>query len=211
MTELKITKEQHETYMKEFAALRQGIASVTLAWAQVENALVRVLTAVLNQENMRVPAAMYFSLNGIDARMRLANSAFMELVAEKPYEIVACCLWGKIMKKLNDYKKVRNKVAHGQIIGVGATNGVGRPRLTSPLLNWGQYREPLKKRQLPGMSANDLQQSQAAVQEIAKAIEEFEIVARLIHKGDEASLLQKFAELGKALQRQGSPDNRTHE
>jgi hypothetical protein len=202
------TKAEVDSYTKELRALRNGVGNVTLAWADVENAHVELLTAILNLEYMKFPAAMYFSLTGLDSRLRMVNAALQELLHEQreAREVTTLAaslitrieaLWKTITNKLNRLRGTRNKVAHGQIVTVVGAGGwsMGVPRLTSPQLDWAQFRTSQKRKQLPGLSANDLNVSQKAVYTVAMQVREFATFVRLMHVAEHSSLLRKFAEL----------------
>jgi hypothetical protein len=110
----------------EYKGLLNGIANVILSWATVENELVKLLTAVLKQDNMKLPAAMYFSLTGLDGRRRMVDSALRELLAGNNHEKRIECAWNTISKKIKQLTDVRNAVAHGQIVHV-AHSPMGNP------------------------------------------------------------------------------------
>ena len=219
------TKELSNAYLAEFHGLRNGVANATLAWSAVENAMVQLLTAVLNRDNMGIPAAMYFALSGIESRLTMVSDGFMELLfelkrqeleikPEKPYVDRLGGLWRKMIKGLRELKQTRNHIAHGQIVGVDTIEFAPNsyfsfPRLTSPAFNFSRFREAREKGMSPGMSAKEIQDHSTAVEHASNVVQEFEDCVRLIHAGDTEALLEKLPQLEAELRRQGGQDSQT--
>src|ERR1017187_2560378 len=216
-------KELYDAHLKEFQDLREGVANATLAWSAVENAMVQLLTAILNRDNMGIPAAMYFALSGIESRLKMVSDGFMELLyelkkreletkPERPSVDALISLWRTMIGRLRGLKLTRNKIAHGQIVGVDMVQiAVGTymafPRLTSPAFNFSRFREAREKGESPGMTANEIQDHHMAVYRAAKAVQEFEDCVRLTHAGNTVALLEKLSQLDAELQRQDAQGN----
>lgn len=200
------TKKEADRYVDELQQLRNGVANVTLAWSSVENALVQLLSATLNHENMMVPAAMYFALSGIETRIRIVDRALRELLFKSGKEVSADITrietaWNTIENRLRRLRAVRNKVAHGQIVTCSSPKSgpLGTPRLTSPIWDFAFFRNAMSTGQLPGLGANELNVSQEAVYRVAEKVSLLEEVIRQLHIGQNAGMLQKIANLEASL------------
>jgi hypothetical protein len=111
-----------------------GVANLTLTWATVENRLVFLLTTVLGAPPVIV-SRMYFSLTSLEARMGMVGAALEALFFRSPAQDAFKVEWGYISNKFAQLKKVRNKVAHGEILSGYYPNHGNRIRLMSPLSN----------------------------------------------------------------------------
>ena len=187
MTDFKPTKEAAEKLAREGLAIRAGIASVTLAWAQIENALVMMLTAILKLHNYRIPAAIYFTLTSLESRMNIVDAAFRELLEGRLLKEEILILWHATFCTLSRLKVTRNKIAHGQIMHQARTKKI-HMRLTAPMMKYMAHTNLDDGAQLHGLSANDLEHSAKAAREIASDLERFEAIAFLAHQETDAAL-----------------------
>lgn len=64
---------------EETQRLRERVASITFAWANVENAMVMLLYAVLRDDQGRFSSAIYFAPNAIETRFNIVDKAIKEL------------------------------------------------------------------------------------------------------------------------------------
>jgi hypothetical protein len=189
--------------------LRRGVADVTLAWGHVENSLVTLLAGVLREDGAAITSAMYFSLTGLESRLRLMDSAMVQFAEMNAAHDEIIAVWANIMSALNRLRKTRNKVAHGQIV----THNAGAPsrscvRLTSPIFDFKSSILAYEKGQLPGIGSDDLQTSCLAVGKIINKLQSFHEIVRLMHAGGDSSpLRKKLAELKVEPPNPDNPDN----
>jgi hypothetical protein len=191
------TPEEMQRCQAEVQQLRAAVADVTLAWAEVENVLVRVLTAVFDRDDLSLPSAIYFSATSLDGRLAIVDSAFRWLFRNHAAEKRVMDVWDRARSKFKNLKKVRNNVAHGQIVIEGRIQVEATkyyPRLTAPAFDFETRRRAKAGGQLPGMSANDLRQSAGAVVEFSKALDRFEFLVRAFNAGNETDFQNILAE-----------------
>jgi hypothetical protein len=219
------TKEELQAYSTELMKLRNGVATATLAWSEIENAMTELLTAILNRDDMHLPAAMYFSLSGIEARFRLVSAALVELlhplkkaqeklpVADQSADQVLK-LWRPLANRLRRLKDTRNQVAHGQIMSIGGwadDDKLGTPRLTSPM--WDVMRRlgdlRASRKPPPGLRSNDIFVHSAAVTKAAEHIRDLNECVRLIHAANKPALREKLAQLEREHPHQDGPNSLT--
>jgi hypothetical protein len=211
------TKADFDAHTNEFQALRNGVSNATLAWAEVENAMVALLTAILNRENMGIPAAMYFALSGIESRLTMVSYAFTELLFEQEkteYAPRLGSLWDKMIRRLKRLKTTRNQVAHGQIVSISdpqlsGGSPLGTQRLTSPAYDFSRFREARKEGRLPGLSAKEVLEHSKAVYAASQSVYDFEQCVRFIHADSVKALLEKLLQLEARGQRSGAPHSPT--
>ena len=177
--------------------------------------MAQLLTAILNRDNMRIPAAMYFALNGIESRLTMVNNSLMELLhelkqreleakPEKPAIDTLRALWRTMIGILRGLKQIRNQIAHGQIVGVdlvqiAPNHHMAFPRLTSPVMNFSSFRDAHEKEASPGMTANDIHDHSIAVHSAAETVRGFEKCVRFIHAENAEALREKLAQLDAEL------------
>src|SRR5215813_543770 len=63
----------------ETCRLRELVASISFAWANVENAMVMLLYAILRDDQGRISSAIYFAPNAIETRFSIVDKALIEL------------------------------------------------------------------------------------------------------------------------------------
>jgi hypothetical protein len=209
-----LTKEEiikfaadHKRMAEDQREILSEVANITLGWANVENALVLLLDGILNdRHNTKMTAilsTMYFSLSNLESRIGLVDAAiratFDGNALEKEFEPE----WNHLRNKLNGLKKVRNKVAHGQLatVAVGRRNHV---RLTSPIFDFQSSREAQKNRQVPGLSASDLRHSRIAIGSAIAIIDAFSEIMAHLRSNDISTLRGTLARLAGQRQK-GAP------
>lgn len=143
---------------EERKAFDNAMLGMLHAWSHLENNLALLLGSIVRDGAGSLASAIYFAPNSFEVRKQVVEAA-MFIVCE-PFDQDGSIrrLWGNWSSKIDKNKKVRNQVAHGQII-THAVNGKNRIRLCPPLFNFGHYAVAHKKRQLPGYSAHDIEQS----------------------------------------------------
>ena len=178
----------------EYEAIRRAVGELLLAWANVENQLVKILAAVINNRTYEIASAIYFAPFGIDARLKIVSDAFAALAKTTPFQATLLIEWRTESNCVGHLKRVRNKAAHGELILHTNLKGKGFPRLTWPIFSLSEDETAtVLAGQLPGMGANELRQSQQAVEQSAKRLAAFATYAQLIRRGDFATLQKKLA------------------
>jgi hypothetical protein len=182
--------------------IHEGIVEITMAWSALESSMALLLRHILNDEDGGISSAIYFSPGSSDVRFKLVDAAFCELcgkakVDEEGYKLLIAP-WAELMSLIGGVKGVRNKVAHGQI-GTVFRFGRNHVRLTAPGFNFAPFVEAHRKRQLPGMSGQDIKQSAAKMWRIIKLIDLFLPIAKAVHAKDEATLQKAFSAAAASL------------
>jgi hypothetical protein len=188
---------------EEQRRLHSGVATVTLAWANVENAMAILLGGILQDAPARISSAILFAPNNLETRINIVSRALEALVAENPKADEIMRLWGTLMNKLGRLKSTRNKVAHGQILA-SHFNGKNHVRLSAALFDFG--RQVWSGGNPPGLTSGDLENSARAVAELTQRIDEFNGVVQHIHTGDAEALLRTLAELAAEHPHPQKPD-----
>ena len=148
---------------EETQRLRERVASITFAWANVENAMVMLLYAVLRDDQGRFSSAIYFAPNAIETRFNIVDKAIKELADNICCEREIIASWAQVLSTLNALKLTRNKIAHGQISTVSSKDSKNHVRLTDPIFNIQASSGFRRKKQIPGLTVSDLETPTLAV------------------------------------------------
>lgn len=187
---------------KEREAIRTAVADVIFGWADLELSLTHLLSRIVSDDNdLNLASAILFSPTGLDARISIAANAFRTFCEgrlgrqtaryEDPIE-----LWDRLMNKLKSQKNIRNIVAHGQItFAVPNNSNKTFVRLTAPILDFSRNQRDWQKQQLPGLSAQNLQQSIRIVETLSRQIELFAELASHLRRSDIAGYEKTFRQL----------------
>ncbi|NKE71906.1 hypothetical protein [Candidatus Manganitrophus noduliformans] len=206
--DIESSAEQLEKASLENKRLWNATAAITFAWANIENSMIMLLEKILNENrtsSVSYASAIYFAPSNIETRFKIVDRALEEFIYHHGLVGLAD-EWKACLKTLDNLKRTRNKVAHGHISSIHK-NGKTYYRLTSPLFNMQEARATYKNKQIPGLSANDLENSLKATFEINQRIREFTKLVEFIQMGDLPSYGRKLAEL--RASREKSTDNRT--
>jgi hypothetical protein len=161
-----MTDEDNEALLVSIAEMKQAIAEAIIQWSWLEHALAGILDHLFEGIPSGLGTVVYYAPNNTETRIRMVDRALTFVPkgsGPKVYEIMhsqrieAC--WHKL---LNRAKEVRNKIVHGQVVGMK-----GKARLISDALFDPSERNPLswaakawdsndRPPQLPGMSINDV-------------------------------------------------------
>jgi hypothetical protein len=179
---------------EETRRLRESVASISFAWANVENAMVMLLYAILRDDQGRFSSAIYFAPNAIETRFRIVDKAIIELADSTCCEKEIIASWSKVLSKLNALKQTRNRIAHGQISTM-SSEGENHVRLTNPIYNIQEARRYRRRRQIPGLTSSDLETHLSLLYKAIEKIEAFRFIIDLVHAGDFAALKKRLAEL----------------
>lgn len=188
----------------ETKALREAITNITLTWSVVESAMALVLARTIHDQPGAFAFPIYFAPNNTETRFRIVDAAFLTLASASPHEAIILCHWRQLLVLLNRVKGVRNQISHGAITTIGVNNK-NHVRLTAAMFDVDRIVPALRRRQLPGMSSNDIEQSIQKMGALRDIIDRFSAVAQAIHQADEPTLLQKLAEIGEHLKTEYPP------
>src|SRR6516225_7243249 len=108
---------------EETCRLRESVASISFAWANVENVMVMLLYAILRDDQGRFSSAIYFAPSAIETRFSIVDKALIELADNMCCEQEIAKAWGDVLSQLQKLKQTRNKIAHGQISTVSSKGG----------------------------------------------------------------------------------------
>jgi hypothetical protein len=192
---------------EETRHLREGVASITLAWANVENAMAMLLHAILRDDQGRFSSAIYFTPSAIETRFHIVNEAFHELLDNTPVEKELSEVWSKIFTKLLKLKVTRNKVAHGQVVTMGSLSGKNHVRLMHPIFHVQKSRKALRSGQLSGLTSRDLETHLIIVSTLITKLDALPSIVDLIHAEDFSASLQKLPGLTADLLPATSPQS----
>ena len=197
----------------QFAAhdrrMRVGLANVTLNWSWVENHLVALLSVIIGEKSPVISSAIYFSANSLDSRMAMVDAAFKMFLMLRPEGEILSPHWTTTLNALKRLKATRNKIAHGQIISLHQ-NGKHHARLTSPIFDIGRLGREMRSGQMPGLSANDVENAAQAVLDLLPKLEAFAATVSAMVGGDEPALRQRLDALAALFPTPDHPqDNQT--
>jgi hypothetical protein len=173
----------------EQKALHGSISRIVLAWSDLENALMLVLRSVLNEPSGAIASAIYFSPASAEVRIKLVDSAFDTLAGYSPNYPRIMEVWRRARGSVHRLKNTRNAVSHGQIITIFQF-GKNHVRLTAPMFNFKALGVAHQKRQLPGLSSNDIIQSAIRMGQVSNVMSHFSAVCEMVHKKSETTLLE---------------------
>jgi len=179
----------------ETRRLRELVASISFAWANVENAMVMLLYAILRDDQGRISSAIYFAPNALETRFSIVDKALIELADNMCCEQEIAKAWGDVLSQLQKLKQTRNKIAHGQISTVSSKGGKNHVRLTRPIFNIQDSRQGRRAGQILGLTASDLDTHVGLVRTVIEKLDAFRLIVDLIHAGDFAALKQRLLEL----------------
>ncbi|NIX75546.1 hypothetical protein [Microvirga terricola] len=200
--EMQRLNQRYEKVNKEHEEIRDGMLATFMVWSDLENALCALFYALLNQRNSHVAHAIYFAIASLDGRLKVVDVAFARTAKEQPNLRPLVPFWKTTLGAISRLKEARNSIAHGAPITVVVNN---RPhaRLASPFLDVQRFEERMDKRQLPGLSANDLRGTAKAARERADTVDELNRAVIAMWDGDDATLQQTLARLAAGQRKKG--------
>ena len=176
-----------------------GIVAVHKAFAEFENAFAIFLLVLLRTDG-RMAQAIYFAPNSTEARINIVNAVVEVGLHYLPEEMVPRFLrqWRGVMKRAGRCREIRNAIIHGQVMSIGTGRGE-KLRLT-PLMLDRRRMHPMMKTligsgQLPGMSAHDLLQNAAALDDVTRDVFDSTSVFSHAFARDPEASLQTLLEL----------------
>lgn len=188
--------------LPEHERLWHAVAAMTFAWANVENGAVMLLNSALRSDESGMAPAIFFAPAHLDSRLAILNRV-MEVFASNHRSSAALIWqgWETCLSGLRKQKEVRNKVAHGQITHL-AINGKTYVRLTGPIFDTHKSRIGLANKQVPGMSAHDIEKSVEAVLASINIMHLLGNAVQAVHKADAATLRQTLPAIESYLKNQ---------
>ncbi len=188
---------------KEHEKIRNSISLFNTSFSELEIALSALLYQILNILNSRVAYAIYFSPTSFEARCEIVDNALREVIAENAElrnteQNNLQPLWDRIFKHVNNARKIRNTIAHGNPQTL-VINGKSHARLAAPAFDVIRLNRKIAKRQVPGLTASDIS---GGIQTARFAHDRIDETNRLIASfhNDRPTLPQRFRELEAGLQ-----------
>ena len=179
----------------EMQKMQLAVAEVTLAWADVENLMAVILRQILGHEiDGSIASAIYFAPNNLETRFAIVDRALRAIIVGNQSRAEIVEAWGGIQNTLNHLKRMRNKVAHGEII-TRRSDGKSYIRFTAPLTDYASHYESRRTGQLPGHSSGDLENSAKSVRELVVRLHLMIPLVRALYSGNETTLLETLAQL----------------
>lgn len=173
-------------------AIRAGIVEITLAWSRVEDDLMLLLLSCIGSDRWEMASAILFSVTGLDARLSIAKAALHAAAKDFTQSEDFSRNVNRLFSKLKDKKDVRNRVAHGSIMGV-TIRDVPHMRLTAAAFDFGRNAAEYERRQGDvGFTGEQILHAGATLDAHRQKIKQF---ARLI----ELWRRQNLAEFGTLL------------
>ena len=184
----------------ENLALREAVSEIILAWSSIEGELALILRNVIGDGPGDVASAIYFAPASSEVRIRIVDAAFTERIKPTPHGANIVDQWARFLKILSRLKDTRNAVGHGSIVTI-ARYGKNHARLTAPIFDFRRISPALARRQLPGLSSNDIRQS---VKRMGKAGEILTLFIQIVDPhvlNNEPILLEKLAQVIELLEK----------
>jgi hypothetical protein len=178
--------EQHRT-------MEQGIALSTTGWSVLEAAFAHLLSASIDPPDEFLGYTIYYSPSNTETRFRIVDAVFREILAAHPEREQIVATWATIINAVYRAKDTRNKIAHGTLCSISGR----RPsvRLVDPIYSAAsRQRDAKRPRQLPGLSAHDVNQAAGNFFDLARRVEAMVPYASLMRWAHLEAWRQKSAE-----------------
>lgn len=194
---------------REHAAIRQAVTQFNQQFAELETALSALLYVTVNRPNSRVAYALYYSPTSFDARVDLVQNAVIQIASENKNALGSLITpWAqspllKLVYQIDRIRNLRNAIAHSapNTLHVG---GKPHARLTAPPFDVIRVGRKLEDRQIPGLTANDINQGANKAGWLIDRVDRLNRVLTAFYDGD-PSLPEKFELLRKGLMNEGNP------
>jgi hypothetical protein len=219
-----VNPEDLEQLGRDYQEMREGILAVVWNWSGMENDLAWMLGAMLAGD---VPLAgdprskygmiVYFTPSGTETRINIVNN-----IAQKHFTIQRLwrCLpiWNDILKRIQDVKKDRNHIVHGNVSTVTRGDNAPQCRLSLPIFDTVRREKRSGKEDEDGLTAAQVTEAASKIAAIGSDIRTLsEAIARpelieLRHPREEVNadeqrrtFLEKFAALEARLTKDNCP------
>jgi len=207
--DFKREKEDQERVDKELPQLQALVQQHSQAWTELETALSALLYMTLNiqPKSSHIAYAIYYGLNGFDARQTVVNNAIIQLMDENKDLEPMRDLWTKLDKKLQDARGKRNTIVHGivQTLIYGSKPRKKRAVLSPLPFDVIRIGRRIKLGEDPGMNVKELLTAVQKVVRLRKCIDAVNTVIGGFHKTGEATLPKTIPALEASLTALNNP------
>lgn len=200
-------REDHDRMEKEIPLLQNLVLQHMQAWTQLETALSSLLHAAINIQppSSLIAYAIYYGLNGFDARLTVVNNTIIQLLDENKDLEQLRDHWTKIERKIVKAKFKRNSIAHGTIQKLIYGKPRKRRAVLSPLpFDVIRINRAIKSGEDPGMPVNELEAAVARVANLAYCVDGINIAISGFHQAGKDTLLKTLPALEVRLKEIGS-------
>jgi len=188
-------------YMElERARLKDEFDLFNNAFSSLEYALSGLLHAVIGSSiRDRIPYAIYYSVNRFDARVQMAENALLEAINQndmlKP--LAAKTHWPFLSEKLRRIRILRNAIAHGSLQNLEIRDKV-YVRWVPPASDVIRIGRILRKRQIPGLTAEDIAQGKRLLWPVVDCMNDLNMLLRASRR-DKTAWQERYDELAPHL------------
>jgi hypothetical protein len=155
--EMKRRTAEGERLKREHEEIKKAVDHFNAIFAGLEIALSALLYATLNIRKSQVAYAIYYSPTSFDARATLVDNALTQIISEsdelKESELLS--LWQCVHANIAPARRLRNALAHGSQITL-SIRGKQHARFAPLAFDVIRLGRPMAKRQIPGLTANDI-------------------------------------------------------
>lgn len=196
MSETRRQEREQQAIAEDRVQMDAAILHFLKCWSDLETALSALLYEALDirPRTSRVAYAIYYSMPGFDARLKLLTEVFDQLATENPELSELPPLWQSIRDRLTAFKDVRHIVAHGApvILAVAGRNAL---RLTSPAFDVKRIGRSPQQGLTSGCSAQQLTEEASKVSALQETIDHLNRLFTALHAKETA----KFQSLWRLL------------
>lgn len=195
-----VTEKDRERLAKEWQAMRVALGNAVNGWAGIENSLASLLGVLLGNS---VGMVIYNCPNNTETRIKIVDRVFMVSIYHAYHAKAFTQCWAKILLSLNRAKETRNKIVHWNTTEhwVGPPKGKVVVRHVEPhsdlfagqrdFIEFLTGSKPgakaphnVARKQLPGMSAHDVQDAADSFKRVSESIQTFTRSIRALNKNN---------------------------
>ena len=143
-----------ERLSRDRTEIREAVTDAWQAWASLENTLAMLLENAVHSRVAQLGLAIYYEPTNAETRFGIVDVAVRRYLRARELEELFLASWKTIVAQLGPARSTRNKIAHGDLVVHVAPNGKSRYRLSGLLFDLERFK--LHPDQFPGMSANDI-------------------------------------------------------
>jgi hypothetical protein len=202
--EVEKSRKENEAVEAEYQLLQRTILAHSRAFAELENALGALLYTALNihPKSSRLAYAAYFSPTGFDARVSLVGNVILTFSEENSGLDKLGDKWKELHKNLDAARRLRNAIAHGTAQRF-IINNKTYVRLASPAFDVIRVWRDVAKRQIPGLTADELSKAVRRVRGLENCVDCVQRVITACREDDVETVRERLAELETSLQKIG--------
>lgn len=176
----------------EYDALPSFAQHFNHAISNLELGLSTLLYAILNAKKSKLAYAIYYSPTSLEARCDLVENALIQIASENDALDSLIPSWALISERLRRIRNVRNAIAHGSPVTLNI-RGKAYARWIPPAFDVIRIGRKIDRRQIPGLSLNDLKQGATKVHSLTECIDAVNRTVTGFHASE--ALQPKFREL----------------